>query len=127
MINRNTIIIITIVSMFCAMFFSQLAIAQSKCAGVNTSIISCDGVADDDKAGNAIFAIIAQVIRIMTVGIGLAAAGSVIVGGILYSMSGDNPENVKKAKTIWFNTLIGLAMFAFFVALTNFLIPGGVF
>ena len=50
-----------------------------------------------------------------------------IVGAILYSMSGDNPENIKKAKTIWVNTLIGLGTYAFFVALTNFLIPGGVF
>lgn len=94
----------------------------TSCGGADTSIIDCD-----DNDHNAIFTVLAQVIRILTFGIGAVAVGAVIFGAILYGMSGDNPENVKKAKGIWINVVIGLVLFAFLVGITNFLIPGGVF
>ena len=75
----------------------------------------------------AIVDVIKTVIGILAVGVGILAVGTTILGGILYSMSGDNPEQLKRAKTIWINTVIGLILFAFLVAITNFLIPGGVF
>ena len=122
--KRNTLFIISLVAMFSTLLLSQPVLAQ--CGGAEkTSVIKCSAGKDSD--GAAIFEIIGQVVSIMSVVIGLAAVGSVIAGAILYSMSGDNPENIKKAKTIWVNTLIGLGTYAFFVALTNFLIPGGVF
>ena len=34
---------------------------------------------------------------------------------------------IKKAREVWTNTVIGIIMFAFMVAITNFIIPGGVF
>lgn len=94
----------------------------AKCAGANTAIIECTG-----KGETAIFKIIADVIKILTAGIGVLAVGATVAGGLLYTMSGNNPENIRKAKTIWLNTVIGLVAYAFIVALTHFLIPGGVF
>ena len=123
MIKRNTLFVISLLAMFGALLLSWPVLAQ--CGGVETSVIKCSASKDSD--GAAIFEIISQIVSIMSVVIGLAAVGSVIAGAIFYSMSGDNPENIKKAKTIWVNTLIGLGAYAFFVALTNFLIPGGVF
>lgn len=101
----------------------QSALA-AKCGGVETSVIKCDANQTGDKA---IFAVIAMVIRIMTAGIGILAVGAVIFGAVLYATSGNNPENVKRAKNIWINTVIGLMLFAFLYTITNFLIPGGVF
>ncbi|QWQ32306.1 hypothetical protein KOY48_00120 [Candidatus Minimicrobia naudis] len=38
-----------------------------------------------------------------------------------------SPDKIKKAREVWTNTVIGIIMFAFMVAITNFIIPGGVF
>lgn len=97
--------------------------SAAKCGGADTAIIDCEG-----KTGeNAIFDIIAQVIKILNYGIGILAIAGVAVGGIIYSTSGASPEGVKRARTIWINVVIGLALYATLVTLTNFIIPGGVF
>jgi len=106
-----------------AMLSGGVAFAESKCGDAPTSIINCGGATGDA----AILGIIKIVIQIMSAGIGILAVGAVIFGGILYSAAGGSPENIKKAKDLWVNTAIGLLIFAFFVAITNFLIPGGVF
>ena len=123
MIKRNIIIgfAITLSSLFGASLMTQTTFAAT-CGGANTSIISCDGDGQD-----AIMNVLKMIIQIMTVGIGVLAVGAVIFGAILYSSSAGSPENIKKAKTIWMNTVLGLILFAFMVAITNFLIPGGVF
>lgn len=111
--------------------FGGLVVAQpafAGCAGANTSIINCEDPHGNELTGqDAIFKIIRDIITILTAGIGIVAVGAVIYGAFLYSSSGDNPENVKKAKDTWVNVVIGLVIFAFLVAITNFLIPGGVF
>lgn len=122
MTKRNIIITLTIVatSLFGAMLLFQPALA-AKCGGAETSIISCSGEGED-----AIFGIIAMVIKIMTGLIGLIAVAAVVFGAVLYGSAGDSPENIKKAKGIWMNVFIGLVLFAFMSALLNFIIPGGV-
>ena len=97
-------------------------VMAASCGGADTSVIECSGTGEA-----AIVDVIKTVIGILAVGVGILAVGTTILGGILYSMSGDNPEQLKRAKTIWINTVIGLILFAFLVAITNFLIPGGVF
>lgn len=100
---------------------AQPALAAS-CAGADTSVISCDG-----EGSTALINIVKQVIQILTAGVGVAAVGAVIFGAVLYTTSEGSPDKVKKAREIWTNTVIGLLMFAFMVAITNFIIPGGVF
>ena len=124
MTKRNiiTIALISLLSLAGAVFMTQPASA-AKCGGADTAIIDCEG-----KTGeNAIFDIIAQVIKILNYGIGILAIAGVAVGGIIYSTSGASPEGVKRARTIWINVVIGLALYATLVTLTNFIIPGGVF
>lgn len=124
MTKRNiiTITLISLISLAGAVFMAQPASA-AKCGGADTAIIDCEG-----KTGeNAIFDIIAQVIKILNYGIGILAIAGVAVGGIIYSTSGASPEGVKRARTIWINVVIGLALYATLVTLTNFIIPGGVF
>lgn len=122
MIKRN----IDLPLIITASLFIGLALmtepALADCGGAKTSIINCSGTGEA-----AILDVIKMIVKVLTAAIGLVAVGAVIYGGILYSTSGDTPENLKKAKNIWTNVVIGLVMFAFMVAITNFIIPGGVF
>ena len=128
MIKRNILISIAILATATvgAMALSRPALAD--CMGVKTSIIDCkDSSGKDAKTGEeAIYNILGMVIKIMTGAIGLVAVAAVVYGAILYGSASDNPENIKKAKEIWTNIVIGLIAFAFMVSILNFIIPGGV-
>jgi hypothetical protein len=122
MTKRNIIVSVFITTVVIAgIMVTQPALAAS-CAGADTSVISCDG-----EGSTALINIVKQVIQILTAGVGVAAVGAVIFGAVLYTTSEGSPDKVKKAREIWTNTVIGLLMFAFMVAITNFIIPGGVF
>lgn len=119
---RKRNIIYTVAIIGGAMLMHAPVVFAATCGGAETAVISCSGQGED-----AIFDVLRQIIQIMTAGIGLAAVGAVAYGGVLYAQSGGVPEALKKAKDIWINVLIGLIAYAFFVAITNFLIPGGIF
>lgn len=124
MTKRNSIIISIIGATLVASLLAAVPVlAQHSCGGVDTSIINCGGQTGE----SAVFYLIKRVIQIMTIGIFVVAVGVTIFGGVLYSSSGGSPENIKKAKELWLNTVIGLLIYAFLVGITNFLIPGGVF
>lgn len=125
-INKTFIAILTAVAVV-SLFVATPALAQS-CGqqtngdAIETAVLECDGDGEE-----ALWGLLRQIIRIMTGGIGILAVGAVVTGGILYAMSGSSPERIKQAKTIWLNTVIGLAIFAFFASVINFVIPGGIF
>ncbi len=56
---------------------------------------------------------------------GVAIIGSIIVGGIQYSTSADDPQAVAKAKGRIMNALIALLLFTFGYGILMWLIPGG--
>ena len=123
MTKRNIIISIFIATVIAGIvFIPKVALAAGSCGGAETSVISCEGA-----GSTAIINIIKQVIKILTAGVGVAAFGAVVYGAFLYTTSEGSPDKVKKAREVWMNTVIGLLMFAFMVAITNFIIPGGVF
>lgn len=123
MTKRNIIISIFIATVIAgSVFIPKVALAAGSCGGAETSVISCEG-----EGSTAIINIIKQVIKILTAGVGVAAFGAVVYGAFLYTTSEGSPDKVKKAREVWMNTVIGLLMFAFMVAITNFIIPGGVF
>jgi hypothetical protein len=59
--------------------------------------------------------------------IGIAVVGSIILGGIQYSLAGDNPQALSAAKGRIMNGLTALVAFIFTYAFLQWLIPGGVF
>ncbi|HZP55288.1 MAG TPA: hypothetical protein VFB03_00760 [Candidatus Saccharimonadales bacterium] len=59
--------------------------------------------------------------------VGIVVVGVIILGGIQYSMAGDNPQGLTAAKGRITNGLIALAVFLFLFGLIQWLIPGGVF
>ena len=123
MTKRNIVISIFIATVIAgSVFIPKVALAAGSCGGAETSVISCDG-----EGSTAIINIIKQVIKILTAGVLVAAVGAVIYGAFLYTTSEGSPDKIKKAREVWTNTVIGIIMFAFMVAITNFIIPGGVF
>lgn len=109
-------------------FLPPSAEAQTSCGGVQTSIISCDqtGGEDGNIENTGLWGILLLVINILTAGVGVVALAGIVYGGILYTSSGGNTEQVKKAYTIFTNVGIGVVAFAGMWVLLNFLIPGGV-
>lgn len=62
----------------------------------------------------------------LTALVGVAAVISIIVAGIQYSASADDPGTVSKAKQRIFNTIIGLVAYLFLFAFISWLVPGGI-
>lgn len=104
------------------------AVGNNGC-GVDTAIISCGNV-DTDKEGvenTGLWSLLLTTINILTAGVGVLALGGIVYGAILYTSAGGSPEQVKKARTIFTNVVIGVVAFAGMYALLNFIVPGGVF
>ncbi len=120
--KKRNILLTSLLIILTASFVVLPQSALADCGGATTSVINCSGQGKD-----AIFDLLKIIIQIMTAGVGVSAVGATIFGAILYTSSADSPDKIKQAKTIWTNTVIGLLLFAFMVAITNFLIPGGVF
>ena len=95
----------------------------------DTAIIKCDNVdvEQDGVENTGLWSLLLQAINILTVGVGVLALAGIVYGGILYISSGGSPEQVKKARTVFTNVVIGVIAFGGMYALLNFLVPGGVF
>lgn len=65
-------------------------------------------------------------IKVLTALVGIVAVLSIIVAGIQYAGSADDPGVVTKAKQRIFKVVVGLVAYVFLVAFLNYLIPGGI-
>jgi hypothetical protein len=92
------------------------------CGDYSTSILPCSTGGE-----NGINGILLLAINILTAGIGIAAVGGFIYAGVLYSSAGDSQDNIKKAKEVMKNVVIGLLAYGLMYSVLNYLIPGGVF
>lgn len=94
--------------------FSGIAFAQD---GVSTSVLPGDwNIAD----------ILNLILNILTVGASILATGSIAFAGFLYATAANNSSQVQKAKTMIFNTVIGIIAYIFMWTILEWLIPGGV-
>lgn len=85
-----------------------------------------------NKSGNsssdsAVLSLLEWVLAILTGGVGVVAVGMFAYAGILYSSSDGDSSQVKKAKDLMLNIVIGLTVFAAMAIAIEWLIPGGVF
>lgn len=101
----------------------------ASCGGHSTAIISCDQNSNDPKKveETGVWGVLILAINILTAGVGVLALAGLVYGGILYISSGGSPEQVKKARTVFTNVVIGVVAFGGMFALLNFIVPGGVF
>lgn len=70
---------------------------------------------------------IQMIINFLSAGVGIIVIGVIILGGIQYSIAGDNATATAAAKQRIINGLIALAAFIFTFSLLNWLLPGGAF
>lgn len=69
---------------------------------------------------NVIFNILAGLV-------GVAVVAGITWGGMLYTTSNGNAAKAQQGITVIVNSVIGLLLFIFLFAITNFLVPGGIF
>lgn len=91
---------------------------DNKNVEVSTSILKSDWQIED---------ILNLILRILTVGASILATGSIIFASFLYITAGGNSGQVQKAKTMIFNTVVGVIVYIFMWTILEWLIPGGVF
>lgn len=82
---------------------------------------------DDSGDGSGVVYILGIVVNVLTFGIGVAATVGLVLSGIQYLTAGDNVGQIQKAKTRIFHIVIGLAIYAVFWGILQFLLPGGLF
>lgn len=97
------------------------------CGGVKTAIISCEQNGDGTAKDSGVWGILLLALNIMTAGVGIVAVGGIVYGAILHSSSQEDAGQIKQAKDIIKNVVIGLVAYGGMYLLLNFLIPGGIF
>lgn len=71
--------------------------------------------------------ILKLVLTILNIGVGIVAVGALGFAGFLYATAMDNSENIKKAKNMIRDTIVGLVLYGLMYVALEFLVPGGVF
>jgi hypothetical protein len=64
-------------------------------------------------------------INFLSAGVGVVIVAVIIIGGIQYSTSANNPQSVSAARNRILNALLALVAYALIYAFLNFIIPGG--
>lgn len=80
-----------------------------------------------NSSNSAIYMVLQWALAILTAGVGIVAVAAFVYAGIMYSSADSKPEQVKKAKDLITQTVIGLLAFAIMVLVLTWLIPGGIF
>ena len=65
-------------------------------------------------------------IDFLAAGVGIVVVIMMVIGGIQYITSQDNPQAVSAAKSRIVNALFALLLFAFMYAMLQWLVPGGI-
>lgn len=124
-LNKKSLIVIGALVVSFGLSMATLTPAfAAKCGGQDTAILECG---NSGGAGGGIGGILKLVIQILTVSIGIVAIGGLIYGAILWTTAGDNSGQITKSKTVIFNVVLGLVLYALMYSFLQFIIPGGVF
>ena len=97
----------------------------TKCAPVGDA---CKGLKQSEcLASDPIVKDLNLVVNFLSALVGVVVVVVIVLGGIQYSMAGDNPSAVTAAKQRIINGLIALVAFLLMFSFLQWLIPGGVF
>jgi hypothetical protein len=100
---------------------------SAECGGVDTALINCSQTGGGGVENSGLWGILLIVINVMTAGVGVLALAGIVYGAVLYTSAGGSSEQIKKARTIFTNVVIGVLAFAGMYTLLQFIVPGGVF
>jgi hypothetical protein len=82
---------------------------------------------NNDVKNNYIVKDLNKMIAVLSAGVGIVVVTVIIIGGIQYSIAGDNSTATKAARDRIMNGLIALFAFMLIFAFLQWLVPGGVF
>lgn len=82
---------------------------------------------NDAVSSSGIWGVLLFALKVMTAGVGVLAVLGVVWAAVLYTTADDRADQVKKAKDMIWNVVIGVVAFGLMYAFLNFLIPGGIF
>jgi hypothetical protein len=121
---------LVVVALIAPLWVGSTVMAET-CANVPTAIIGndlCGGATNtgSDVNNNAVMVILKNVLKIMNIGVGIAAVGGLGYAGLLYTTAADSADQTKKAIGIIRDVIIGLIAYVMMFVLLNFLVPGGV-
>lgn len=77
--------------------------------------------------GNPVADLTFAIIRLLSDGVGLVVIGSIIVAGIQYTTSQDDPKATAAAQQRIRSSIVALIIFIFAYAILNYVIPAGFF
>ncbi len=102
---------------------------QQSTGGSNETVQSTGSLDGDCKDINdcKIIGYLRDFINLLSVVVGIVVAIMIVVGGIQYSASRDNPQATAAAKQRVTNAVIALVVYVFIFAILEYLVPGGVF
>lgn len=126
-IKQKLLYILIAIGIVSAGWLASPTAQAAKCAGVNTSIISCKDGDNKKVEDSGVWSLLLLTLNIMTAGIGILAVGGIVYGSVLYTSAGDKAEQTKKAIGIITNVVIGIIAYGLMYLVLNFLIPGGIF
>ena len=104
--------------------YSAGTAAAVSCSVLPNSV--CSKADDGSVSSGGVFELLKWVLRIMTGLVGIAAVGGLVWAGMLYGSASSSNEQVKHAKTIITDVVVGLVAYALMFIVVNWLIPGGV-
>lgn len=101
-------------------------------SGGNCSDTTTNGKVDSNKVNNCldqskIVQDLQTIVNFLSAAVGVVIIIMIIVGGVQYSMAGDNSSGVEAARKRLTNAVIALFAFMFAWAFLQWLIPGGIF
>jgi hypothetical protein len=88
------------------------------------NVISNDSIPNAVADGPTVSELIVNVVSILSFVAGVASVIAIIVGGIMYSVSGGNESRTKTAKDAILYAVIGLVISLSAFAIANFVITG---
>lgn len=117
------------ISVFVAVAFGIVAIAPSagalECTVLPQNI--CDAAKKGDLEQSGTWLLLIWVLNLLTAGVGVVAVGMIGYAGFKYATAQDNESQTKEAKEMIRNVIVGIVVFAFMWAASQWLIPGGIF
>lgn len=119
-INRIALALLAVAAVFSPTAMVQ-AQANENCAETSVIMVNCE----DDDSG--VWQLLIITLNILTAGVGIAAVGGIVWGALKYASAKENADQVKQAKDIIKNVVIGILLYAGMYLMINFLIPGGLF
>lgn len=100
--------------------------ADKECAKKDEDTSFNWGVSSTGCGGADTTNLISTVFKVLAGIVGIAVVGGISWGGMLYTTSNGNSAKAQQGITTIVNAVIGLLLFIFMFALTNFIVPGGI-